>query len=89
MKRPGGAGPASGAGHVPGARPSRLRRTEAVLGALFSVLYLTNLTWGMVEFLPDALPIVGNLDEAGMTAFLLYCLRVLGVEVLPGARREG
>ncbi|MCA8979260.1 MAG: DUF1232 domain-containing protein [Planctomycetes bacterium] len=44
---------------------------------------------GWIEILPDNLPIVGNLDEVGITGLLLYCLRVLGVELIPGLRRPG
>jgi len=43
--------------------PSRLR--WAVLGVIgvVSALYLLNPTAGVLEFIPDNLPIIGNLDE--------------------------
>ena len=44
---------------------------------LFSALYLLNFTFGgliPIE-IPDAIPIIGNLDEAGLTVVLLSCLR--------------
>jgi len=81
--RRGGGGPASGS-------TSKLRKSGAVAGVLFAVLYLLNPTGGFIEFLPDNLPFVGNLDEVGITGLLIYSLRVLGVEVIPrgpGSRR--
>ena len=74
---------------VGGAKPSKLARGGAVVGVLFSLLYLVNPGMGWIEILPDNLPIVGNLDEVGITGLLLYCLRVLGVELIPGLRRPG
>jgi len=59
----------------------------AVIGVLFSVLYLLNFTVGVFE-LPDNLPIVGNLDEVVMSGVLLACLRYLGIEVLPFGREQ-
>lgn len=70
----------------PEAPPSLLSRLVALGGVLFAIFYLVNPTGGWVEFLPDALPLVGNLDEAAMTALLLHCLRHLGVELLPRGR---
>jgi len=70
-------------------RPSKLARGGAVAGVLFSLLYLVNPGMGWIELIPDNLPIVGNLDEVGITGLLVYCLRVLGLEVIPSARRAG
>ena len=42
----------------------------AVIG-LVSILYLLNFTFGYIEFLPDTLPIVGNIDEA-FAVYVLY-----------------
>ncbi|MFP4497811.1 MAG: hypothetical protein ACLFQV_06320 [Vulcanimicrobiota bacterium] len=41
---------------------------------LFSVVYLINPTGGTLEFIPDNLPILGNLDEASATMLLLYSI---------------
>lgn len=73
--------PAVAAGN---AKPSKFARGGAVAGVLFALLYLLNPGFGWIEILPDNLPIVGNLDEVGITGLLLYCLRVLGVELIPG-----
>lgn len=50
-----------------------------VVGLLAS-FYLVNPGAGVFELIPDNLPLVGNLDEAGATALLLACLRYFGVD---------
>ncbi len=47
---------------------------------VISVLYLLNIGVGVIELLPDSLPIIGNLDEAGATMLLLLCLKYFGLE---------
>ncbi len=54
-----------------------LRAVLHVLGALLGLLYILNPGAGVIELLPDALPIVGNLDEAAMMSLLLWSLRGL------------
>ena len=58
----------------------------ALAGVLVSCAYLANLTFGGVIPLeiPDALPIVGNLDEAFFSGLLFVCLAKLGINVIPG-----
>jgi len=60
----------------------------ALLGAL-SFVYLLNPTMGVFELLPDALPIVGNLDEATATAVLLAALAHFGFDLGGVLRRFG
>ena len=50
-----------------------------VLG-IISILYLLNFTFGLVEILPDTLPILGNLDEAFMTALLVSVLQYFDID---------
>jgi len=52
-----------------------------VLSAL-GFLYILNPTFGLIEFIPDNLPIIGNLDEG--VAFLLVMYGVL--ELMEGNR---
>lgn len=40
-----------------------------------------NPTLGVLEFIPDNFPIVGNLDEATATAILLACARYFGFDL--------
>ncbi len=58
----------------------------AMAGIVVSIIWLLNFTMGVFE-LPDALPIVGNLDEAAAAAVLFSCLRYLGFDVLPFGKR--
>jgi hypothetical protein len=49
---------------------------------LISFIYLLNPTAGFIELIPDNIPIIGNLDEAGATAVVLFSLRYYGVDLL-------
>jgi hypothetical protein len=51
--------------------------------ALFGVIYVLNPTGGFIEFLPDNLPIIGNLDEG--VAYLLVWYGV--VEFFEGRKK--
>ena len=57
-----------------------------VLG-LLSGAYLLNIGAGVVEFIPDNLPIVGNLDEASATLLLMSCLAYFGIDLRGFVRR--
>ena len=50
-----------------------------IVGAL-SAMYLLNPTAGVFELLPDNIPLIGNLDEAGAVALLLSSLRYFGLD---------
>ncbi len=52
--------------------------------ALVGLVYVLNPTFGIFEFIPDNLPIIGNLDEG-----LAYFLVLLGlVELLEGGKND-
>ena len=55
---------------------------------LLAVIYLLNPGAGIFELIPDNIPFVGNLDEAGAVALLLMCLKYFGIE-LPDIFRRG
>ena len=64
------------------------QRSLSRLGFLFNgligvicLIYLMNPSIGVVEPLPDALPIVGNLDEGMATLILLTTLRNVGIDL--------
>jgi len=60
----------------------KIVRDLLVLGSgILSALYLLNLGFGFVEFIPDNVPIFGNLDEAAATALLINCLAYFGLNV--------
>jgi hypothetical protein len=50
------------------------------LGVL-SALYLINPGAGVFEFIPDNLPLIGNLDEAAAVVLLLNCLAYFGIDL--------
>ncbi len=61
------------------------------LGA-FAVFYLINPTAGFLEFIPDVIPLIGNLDEAGASLLLLNVLSYYNIDVThlfnnPGKKR--
>ena len=58
-----------------------LGRGLAIGGALLSVIYLSNLGFGIGEILPDNIPGAGNIDEVLFTMLLIYCLRQLGIDL--------
>jgi uncharacterized membrane protein YkvA (DUF1232 family) len=46
-----------------------------------AALYLINPTAGILEFIPDNFPLIGNLDEAGATAIILSALAYFGIDL--------
>ncbi len=52
-----------------------------ILGLIVSVVYLSNISMGIVE-IPDNLPFIGNLDEVFFSGLLFASLATLGVSLL-------
>lgn len=48
---------------------------------IIAIMYLLNIGIGFIELIPDNIPFVGNLDEAGAVTLLLMCLRYFGIDV--------
>jgi hypothetical protein len=60
----------------------RLFKEMLIIGlAGLAGLYLLNPTFGLFEFIPDAMPIIGNLDEVGATLIILNAFRYYGVDL--------
>ncbi|HPF68625.1 MAG TPA: DUF1232 domain-containing protein [Flavobacteriales bacterium] len=55
-----------------------MKKLLIAFAGLLAFLYLVNPTMGVFEFLPDNLPLVGNVDEATATMVLLGVLRYFG-----------
>lgn len=53
----------------------------AIFVSILCVIYLLNITAG-IDFIPDLIPIFGNLDETIITAILFASLKYLGIDVL-------
>ena len=58
-----------------------------ILCGIIGVIYLINPTAGIIEFIPDNFPIVGNLDEAVASGLVINCLAYFGINLVPFARR--
>lgn len=58
-----------------------MKKILAVITALLSALYIINPGFGVFEFIPDNIPLIGNLDEATATGLLIASLRCLGVKL--------
>ncbi len=54
---------------------------------LICAIYLANPGWGIGELLPDNIPLIGNLDEAGATGLLLMVLSYWGIDVTTIGKR--
>ncbi|MEO8610477.1 MAG: YkvA family protein [Chloroflexota bacterium] len=52
-----------------------------ILLGILAFLYLINPTAGVLEFIPDNLPIIGNIDEGFATAVLLGVMRYYGLDI--------
>lgn len=61
-----------------GKKASGLSRLGSIFVGVVCVIYLLNPTAG-VDLIPDFIPVVGNLDEAGAVAALLVALSNLGI----------
>jgi hypothetical protein len=48
-----------------------MKKLTAIILGLLSAFYLINPTAGVFELLPDAIPLVGNVDES-LAAYVLY-----------------
>ena len=60
---------------------SPLRKFIAAIGLLLGILYIFNPTAGFFELIPDNMPIIGNLDEAGAVWIILCCLREFNIDL--------
>lgn len=52
-----------------------------VLSGILAGIYLLNPTAGIVEFISDFIPIVGNLDEAGAMTIVIASLSYFGIDI--------
>jgi uncharacterized membrane protein YkvA (DUF1232 family) len=48
---------------------------------LVSAVYLFNPGAGIIDIIPDNIPVVGNLDEAAATLLLINCLAYFGLDL--------
>lgn len=70
-------------------KSDRIDPTSMLMNAVIAIvcaIYIINPGAGFIEFIPDNLPFIGNLDEATATAGLLYALSGLGA--IPWTRKK-
>lgn len=48
---------------------------------LFGIFYLTFPNAGILEFIPDFVPFIGNMDEAGATLLIVNALNYWGLDL--------
>ena len=58
-----------------------LKNILVALVGILSLVYLINPGMGIFELIPDNLPIIGNLDEAGAAVLLIAALKYFGVDL--------
>jgi hypothetical protein len=56
-----------------------IKGSFVLLVGILSAAYLANIGAGVVELIPDNIPVLGNIDEAGATLLLLNCLAYFGL----------
>jgi uncharacterized membrane protein YkvA (DUF1232 family) len=55
--------------------PGLLKDVAMLFAGLVAVIYLLNPDAGLIELIPDNLPVIGNLDELAATVLLLRVWR--------------
>jgi hypothetical protein len=66
---------------IPSLLMKLIRDLLVLISGILSALYLLNISFGVAEFIPDNIPIFGNLDEAAATGLLINCLAYFGVNI--------
>ena len=61
---------------------SFLSASISIVAIMASLLFLANLTFGLIE-IPDNLPIIGNIDEVLATTILVTALSRFGIHLAP------
>ncbi len=71
------------------AGPDLAQKLAVLMITALAALYLVNPTLGVLEFIPDNLPLLGNLDEFTATAIVISGLNFFGVNIAWLARIFG
>lgn len=60
----------------------RILKEMMILGlAAVAAIYLIYPSFGLLELIPDAIPLIGSLDEATATLILINTLRYYGIDL--------
>ena len=63
-----------------------MKKIGAAFGLILGVIYILNPTAGIIEIIPDNIPYIGNLDEAGAVLLILMCLKEFNINIF--AKRD-
>jgi hypothetical protein len=58
-----------------------MKKLFVALVGILSALYLLNPGFGLFEFIPDNIPIIGNLDEGTAMYLLISSLAYFGIDL--------
>jgi hypothetical protein len=58
-----------------------VKNVFAIFLGLFGFFYILNPTAGVIEFIPDNIPIIGNLDEASAVLLIVGCFRHFNIDL--------
>ena len=61
---------------------SKTKTIIVFICGLIGLVYLLNPTAGVIEIIPDNLPLIGNLDEAAAVLLILNCLSYFGIDIV-------
>jgi len=67
---------------------SPIKSVLVVIIGIIGFIYLLNPTAGFFEIIPDNLPFIGNLDEAGAVMLVLGALRYFGLDLLSPKKKD-
>ncbi len=59
-----------------------IKEMVIVWTGIFALIYLIFPTFSLFELIPDAIPLIGSIDEAGATTILLNTLNYYGLDFL-------
>lgn len=57
------------------------RSLVAFIGGIIGIIYILNPGAGVIELIPDAFPVIGNLDEAAAIVLVLTAMRYFGFDL--------
>lgn len=60
----------------------KIDKWAAIVLGLVAGIYLLNLGFGVVELIPDNIPLFGQIDEIVATAILLWSLEKFGIKIV-------
>jgi len=64
----------------PGTPMKKAKDVFIVMLGVLALIYILNPGAGILEIIPDNLPVIGNIDEAAAGLILISCLRYFGLD---------